>query len=91
MKFCRRRDNIHPTQRSEPSPVHVRCLIDPKRARTLADPSSQDKAYVCSDIINARAGKTMADEFSGSQAQWTTEKNSSVMESFQAIKGTHLG
>ena len=54
-------------------PVHICCLFDPIRARTLADPSSEDKAYVCCDIINACAENTMADEFNGSRAQWTAE------------------
>lgn len=78
MRFPHCRHNVQPAQWSEPQPVHICCLIDPERARTLADPSSQDKAYVCSDIINARAEKTMADEFSGRQAQWTTASKTPV-------------
>lgn len=78
------------TQPHDPShsPVHICCLFDPIRARTLADPSSEDKAYVCSDIINACAEKTMADEFSGSWAQWTaaethTHTHTDVARNFQ--------
>lgn len=78
LKFSPCRHNVHPTLWSEPQPVHICCLIDPKRPRPLVDPSSEDKAYVCSDIINARAEKTMADEFSGSQAHWTTERKTPV-------------
>lgn len=59
------------------------CLLDPAGARTLADPSSEDKAYVCSDIINARGGKTMADAFRGRRARRTAEKLLRVMESFE--------
>lgn len=48
--------SVQPTPPSQPQPVHICCLLDPKRPRTLADPSSEDKAYVCSDIINGRGG-----------------------------------
>lgn len=59
-------------------------MFDPARARTLADPSSEDKAYVCSDIINASAGKTMADEFGWrGRAQWTAETRRDVARNFQ--------
>lgn len=63
--------DVQPTPESEPPPVHICCLFDPKRPRTRADPSSEDKAYVCSHIINGRAEKTIADEFRRSRAQWT--------------------
>lgn len=56
MKF---HHNVHSASWSKSQPVHICCLFDPRRAWTLADPSSEDKAYVCSGIINACAETTV--------------------------------